>query len=81
VPERSIMPIRCHAEHDGSRIVLSKIESSEHAISLRCFFAEHGVGVALAEPGGEHDYRLILVGLSEDEFSKQIAGTHIELID
>ena len=75
------MPIRCHAEHDGLGIVLSQIESIEAAISLRCFFSEHGVGAALAQPGGEGDFRLVLVGLSLDEFSKRVAGSNIELVD
>lgn len=75
------MPIRCHAEHDGLGILLSQIENIDAAISMRCFFAEHGFGVALAEPGGEHDYRLIVVGISFDEFKKVVAGANIELID
>ena len=75
------MPVRCHAENDGLDIMLSKIESMEAAISLRCFFAEHGIGGALAEPAGEHDYRLVLVGISVAEFSQRVAGANIELID
>ena len=57
------------------------IESMEAAISLRCFFAEHGVGGALAEPAGERDFRLVLVGISIAEFSQRIVGANIELID
>ena len=75
------MPVRCHAEHDGLEIVLSKIDSMEAAVSLRCFFAEHGIGGALVEPAGEHDFRLILIGISIAEFSQRVAGSNIELID
>lgn len=75
------MPIQCHAEHDGLGIVLTKIDSMEAAISMRSFFADRGVGAALSEPGGEHDFRLFLVGISVDEFKKSVAGSNIELID
>lgn len=74
------MPVRCHVEHDGLGIVLSRIESMENAISLRCFFAEFGIGGAIAEPGGKDDFRLVLVGVSLEEFDATIAGSNIELI-
>lgn len=74
------MPVRCHVEHDGLGIVLSKIESMENAISLRCFFAEFGIGSAIAEPGGEGDFRMVLVGVSLADFKATVAGSNIELI-
>ena len=42
------MKIVCHAEQEGHDIMLSKIESMEAAMSLRCFLAEHGIGGVLS---------------------------------
>lgn len=61
---------------------MSKIENIEQAVGLRCFFAEYGIGSAVGAPAeGEGGFRLILVGLSLDEFKRLIAGANIELID
>ncbi len=75
------MAIRCRAEHHRLGILLSRIQSLEDATSLRCYFAERGIGAALPDPGGEHDFRLVLVGLSLDEFNNRVAGSNIELLD
>lgn len=69
------MPVRCHVEHDGLGIVLSRIESIENAISLRCFFGEFGVGSAVGAPtDSEGGFHLILVGISLEDFKTRIAG-------
>ena len=74
------MPVRCHAEHDGQGIVLSKIRCAEDAVSLRCFFADRGATAVAAEPAGANDYRLRLVGVSVAELGRLIAASNIELI-
>lgn len=61
--------------------MLSKIEDIEQAVSLRCFFSEYGIGSAVGAPAeGETGFRLLLAGLSMDEFKARIAGSNIELI-
>jgi hypothetical protein len=75
------MPIRCRAEHDDLGIMLSRIESIDNALSLRCFLAKGDVSSAVgAATDSEVGFRLFIIGLSLDEFKARIAGSNIELI-
>jgi hypothetical protein len=74
------MPIRCHAEHDGSGTVLSGIESMADAESIRCFFAEQGIAAMITQPHGPTDHRVYVAGMPSGLFSKLIARSNIELI-
>ena len=74
------MPIRCHAEHDGLGIVLSKIDCLADADSLRNFFAESGVGAVVCQPDDAKDYRVFLAGISMAAFGKLIDGSNIDLM-
>lgn len=75
------MRIRCHAEHNGLGIVLSRIETMENAESMLVFFLEKGIAAAIAEPRGAADHRVFLPGSSMEVFARLIAGSNIQLID
>lgn len=74
------MPIRCHAEHNGQGIVLSKLQSKSDVESLRHFFAEKIIRVH-ERTGLPDDYRLFMPGVSMEAFAFFIKNASIKLID
>lgn len=73
------MAIRCHAEQTSDDILISGIGIQADAESLRAFLAELGLKADLAPSIEENDYRVMLTGLSLEEFRDLIRGANIEL--
>ena len=73
------MPIRCHADHDGQGIALSRIETAGDAESLCCFFREKVTRVVEIS-GREGDYRLFMPGVPNEALEMLVASSNIELI-
>lgn len=73
------MAIRCHAEQTSDGILISGIGIQADAESLRTFLAELGFKADLLPPTEENDCRVILTGLSLEEFRELIQGANIDL--
>jgi hypothetical protein len=74
------MAIQLHAAVTADGVLLSHVDTQDHAESLRGYFRDNGVAASIDALSVEGDYRVLLRGITAKAFDWLIAAADVELI-
>lgn len=74
------MAIQLHAAVTADGVLLSQVDTQDHAESLRGYFRDNGVTATIDALSVEGDYRVLLRGITARAFDWLIAAADVELI-